>query len=72
MIFMGEDFAKKRKEEEGKMDSGPSWADQWDNNNPDPQSSSSKDVDKKKDANKSGMKKLQEKLMKVFGKKPQS
>ncbi|KNA16138.1 hypothetical protein SOVF_091740 [Spinacia oleracea] len=51
------------------MDSGPSWADQWDTN-PDPPSSSKED-DKKKDSNKSGRKKLQEKILKIFGKKPE-
>ncbi|KMT07549.1 hypothetical protein BVRB_6g151600 [Beta vulgaris subsp. vulgaris] len=48
------------------MDSGPSWADQWDNNNPDPATSND---DKKKEANKSGVKKLQERILKIFGKK---
>uniref|UniRef100_A0A803M6V0 Uncharacterized protein n=1 Tax=Chenopodium quinoa TaxID=63459 RepID=A0A803M6V0_CHEQI len=35
------------------MDSGPSWADQWDSN-PDPPSSSWKEDNKKKDDSKSG------------------
>ena len=52
----------------GNMESAPTWADQWDNNNPDP--TSAKDDDKKV-GNKSAIKKLQEKVLKIFGKKSQ-
>lgn len=62
-------MSQTEKGDERKMDSGPSWADQWDTN-PDPPSSSKED-DKKKDSNKSGRKKLQEKILKIFGKKPE-
>ncbi|KAK9707527.1 hypothetical protein RND81_07G203500 [Saponaria officinalis] len=51
------------------MDSGPSWADQWDTHQDPPLSNDNED--KKKDANKSGARKLQEKIMKIFGRKSQ-
>ncbi|CAO2828923.1 unnamed protein product [Amaranthus hypochondriacus] len=51
------------------MESAPTWADQWDNNNPDP--TSAKDDEKKKNGNKSAIKKMQEKVFKIFGKKSQ-
>lgn len=38
----------KHLQEKKKMDSGPSWADQWDYNNPDPLPSSTKEDESKK------------------------
>ncbi|KAG8641657.1 uncharacterized protein LOC122725245 [Manihot esculenta] len=66
---------KEKEKEKGEMNSGPTWADQWDNQNPDPPPQTESETDKKKEKDGSkntlGKKLLSLRWMKELKKKSQ-